>query len=135
MELTHPRGPQSFCDILIVDDDPGLRSALEQFLKRSGYLVQSAADGRAALKRLEQLQVKLIITDLFMPDFDGFELILHLRRAAANLEIVVMTGDGLSDLDVFLVAVRQLGVKHTLTKPFTLVQLLNVVQQSIGPAK
>jgi len=122
------------CDILIVDDDPTLRSALTDFLKRCGYTVQSAKDGRAAIKMLGQHRVQLVITDLFMPEVDGFELILHLRKAAPTLKILAMSGDGLSDLDPFLTGVRQLGVLHTLTKPFSLAELADVVRKTIGEA-
>jgi DNA-binding NtrC family response regulator len=122
------------CDILIVDDDPTLCSMLTDFLKRCGYIVQSAKDGRAAIKMIERHQVQLVITDLFMPEVDGFELILHLRKAAPKLKILAMSGDGLSDLDPFMTAVRHLGVLHTLTKPFSLTDLAGVVRKAIGEA-
>jgi len=122
------------CDILIVDDDPTLRSALTDFLKRCGYRVQSAKDGGAAIKLLGQHRVQLVITDLFMPEVDGFELILHLRKVAPSLKILAMSGDGLSDLDPFLAGVRQLGVLDTLIKPFSLEELAGVVRKAIGEA-
>ena len=86
------------CDILVVDDDPTLRSALTDFLKRCGYAVQSAKDGKVAIKMLSQHRVQLVITDLFMPEVDGFELILHLRKAAPGLKVLAMSGDGLSGI-------------------------------------
>ena len=122
------------CDILVVDDDATLRSVLTDFLQRFGYVVQSAKDGRAALKMLGQMRVRLVITDLFMPECDGFELILRLRKEAPELEILAISGDGLSDLDVFMGAVRQLGVRQTLKKPFTLTELATIVKQVIGEA-
>jgi two-component system OmpR family response regulator len=124
----------SSCDILVVDDDATLRSVLTNFLQRFGYVVQSAKDGRAALKMLSEMRVQLVITDLFMPECDGFELILQLRKEAPELEILAISGDGLSDLDVFMGAVRQLGVRHTLRKPFTLTELAAVVKLAIGEA-
>ena len=122
----------SSCDILVVDDDATLRSVLTNFLQRFGYVVQSAKDGRAALKMLSQMRVQLVITDLFMPECDGFELILQLRKTSPEMEILAISGDGLSDLDVFMGAVRQLGVRHTLKKPFTLAELATMVKQAIG---
>jgi DNA-binding NtrC family response regulator len=122
------------CDILVVDDDAALRSVLTNFLQRFGYVVQSAKDGRAALKMLSKMRVQLVITDLFMPECDGFELILQLRKTSPEMKILAISGDGLSDLDVFMGAVRQLGVHHTLKKPFTLAEIAAIVKQAIGEA-
>jgi len=124
----------SSCDILVVDDDATLRSVLTNFLQRFGYVVQCAKDGRAALQLLARMRAQLVITDLFMPECDGFELIMELRKTSPNLEILAISGDGLSDLDVFMGAVRQLGVRHTLKKPFTLTELGTIVKQAIGEA-
>jgi CheY-like chemotaxis protein len=132
MHQLYPVSIQSACDILVVDDDATLRSVLKTFLERYGYIVQCAKDGRAALKMLDQMRPQLVITDLFMPECDGFELILHLRKKAPDLEILAISGDGMSDLDVFMGAVRQLGVRFTLKKPFSLTELASLVKQAIG---
>lgn len=116
MTQLFPGAAQSSCDILVVDDDATLRSVLTTFFQRSGYVVQCAKDGRAALKMLGQMRTRLVITDLFMPECDGFELILQLRKSAPSLEILAISGDGRSDLDVFMVAVRHLGVRFTLSQ-------------------
>ena len=116
---------------IIVDDDPTLRSALAEFLKRCGYMVQSAKDGRAAIRMLEQLQCTVghHLDNFSCSEFDGFELIMHLRKSRSQPgRLLAMTGDGLSDLSFFMKVVRQLGVKHTLTKPFSLAELAGVVR-------
>jgi CheY-like chemotaxis protein len=123
---------ESSCDILVVDDDATLRSALKTFLERCGYVVHCAKDGRDALKMLGIMRTQLVITDLFMPECDGLELILHLRKNAPGLEILAISGDGMSDLDVFMGAVRQLGVRFTLKKPFSLTELASLVKQALG---
>ena len=130
-----PKSVESpLCDILIVDDDPILRTTLTEFMIRCGYTAQSAKDGRVAIKMLEQCHVQLVITDLFMPEVDGFELILHLRKTSPGSKILAMTGDGLSDLPSFMTAVKHLGGLHTLTKPFTLADLEKAVREAIGEA-
>jgi CheY-like chemotaxis protein len=123
---------ESSCDILVVDDDATLRSVLKTFLERCGYVVHCAKDGRDALKMLGIMRTQLVITDLFMPECDGLELILHLRKNAPGLEILAISGDGMSDLDVFMGAVRQLGVRFTLKKPFSLTELASLVKQALG---
>ncbi len=134
MHQLFPSSVQSSCDILVVDDDATLRSVLKTFLQRYGYVVQCAKDGRAALKMLDQMRTQLVITDLFMPECDGFELILQLRKKVPDLAIMAISGDGLSDLDVFMDAVRHLGVRFTLKKPFVLTELASLVKQAIGEA-
>lgn len=120
------------CDILIVDDDATLRSALSQYLERFGYVVRCAKNGRVAVEMLGRLEVKMVITDLFMPEYDGLELVFHLRKKLPKMEVLVITGDGLSDPEVFMKAVRQLGVRHVILKPFSLTEVLDVVKGAIG---
>lgn len=127
-----PIGPS--CDILVVDDDATLRAVLKIFLERCGYVVECAKDGRAALKLLDRMRTRLVVTDLFMPECDGFELILHLRKKAPDLAVLAISGDGMSDLDVFMGAVRQLGVRFTLKKPFSLAELASLVKQAMREA-
>lgn len=122
------------CDILIVDDDPILCSTLINFMKRCGYTAQSAKDGRVAIRMLEQGHVQLVITDLFMPEVDGFELIRHLRKVFPRSKILAMTGDGLSDLRPFMTAARHLGGLHTLAKPFSLDEMAGAVRKALGEA-
>lgn len=125
-------GVVPFCDILIVDDDAPLRSALSQYLERFGYVVRCAKDGKVALDLLGRLEARLIITDIFMPELDGFELIQHLRKKSSPAKILAISGDGLPEQDVFMAAARHLGVRHTLMKPFSLVELLASVRDALG---
>src|SRR6185369_9894152 len=70
--------------ILIVEDDANSRTYLERALKSQGYSVESAANGVAALERAKQLRPDLIISDILMPEMDGFELC---RRVKADEQL------------------------------------------------
>jgi CheY-like chemotaxis protein len=80
--------------ILIVDDEPAVLFALSEALvdRRRGVKVASAANGSEAVAILESEKVDLVVTDLRMPEMDGFELLAWLRRGFPHLPVIVMTG-------------------------------------------
>ena len=112
--------------ILIVDDDPGLRSMLETVLLEEGYQVETARNGREALDRLNQFVPALILLDLMMPVMDGWQFLLEMQKLpqAATLPIIVLSANSRQSE-----AARQPGVKAFLSKPFDLGKLLGYVQQ------
>ncbi len=80
--------------ILLVDDDPGVTEHVGAFLERTGYAVGYAADGRAALERLEREPVDLVILDVLMPVLDGREVLRRLRRAGNWTPVILLTRVG-----------------------------------------
>jgi CheY-like chemotaxis protein len=105
--------------ILVVDDDPGTRKVMQQVLEPLGYAVTVAGNGTEALRSFQQQPVDLVITDLIMPEADGFELIAHLRKNFRNLEIIAISGGGHLGADTYLTIARGLGVDVVLQKPIT----------------
>jgi two-component system response regulator AtoC len=101
--------------ILIVDDDEALRDSLELVLASEGYTVTTAHCGEAALARLEEQPVDVVLCDLRMPGLDGFELLPQIRRQAPGVPIVLMSAYGGGDLAVE--AMRR-GAYDYLAKPF-----------------
>ena len=81
-------GVWSMASILIVDDEPTLRQLLRTVLERAGYEVAEADNGNEAMGIIRAIELDLVITDIFMPENDGFELIQHLRRAAPRVKII-----------------------------------------------
>lgn len=81
--------------ILLVDDDDVIRMVISKVLENSGYTVCNASNGIEALKRLEGIQPDLIITDLNMPNMDGWELVEKLRKNTQyqNTPIILLSGD------------------------------------------
>jgi CheY-like chemotaxis protein len=121
-----------FHDILLIEDDPVLRGILSQILETAGYTVQTVADGRMALSHLASHLPRLIITDIFMPEADGFEVLARLRCMWPPLPIIAMSGGDVSDIDVTLKTAGHLGAAHILAKPFPLQTLLAAVHAAIG---
>ncbi len=106
--------------VLVVDDEPSVRLALAAGLtdRRRGVKVATAANGLEAIAVLDSERVDLVLTDLRMPEMDGFELLAHLRRHFASLPVVVMTAFGGNET-----AARLDGAVECFAKPFNVLAL------------
>jgi CheY-like chemotaxis protein len=107
--------------ILVVEDSVPFREVLAELLELDGHRVW-ACD--SALKCLKENQMDLVITDLQMPQMDGFELIRNLRRSRPELGVIAISG--LSDQ--LLQMATSLGAKAVLAKPFTAEELFLAVR-------
>lgn len=115
--------------VLIVDDNVDLRSMLKLALEHAGYAVGVAGDGREALRLQGEHPADVVITDLFMPEVDGFEIIQGLRADYPHTKIVVMSGDAQRVRKEYLSAASLLGVQATLRKPVDVASLLEMLQR------
>jgi CheY-like chemotaxis protein len=77
--------------ILVVDDDPGLRHALVELLEKSGYTVEQASDGLMALRQIARQVPDLILSDVHMPQLDGFGLATTLAPHTPPIPIILMS--------------------------------------------
>jgi two-component system NtrC family response regulator len=114
--------------LLVVDDEPPQREMLEGILRRAGFEVTAATDGRAALSRLESEEFDLLLTDQRMPLMDGLELLDRSLRLRPGMPIVLMTAYGTVSSAV---EAMKRGAADYLTKPFERDELLLVVDKSI----
>lgn len=115
--------------ILVIDDDPYVRDFLRRTLERAGFAVTLAADGRKAMRLYAALKPDCVIADLLMPDQDGIETIIELRRHAHRTRIVAISGGFHTMATVFLKTARVLGADVVLSKPFSVERLL----EAVGP--
>ena len=106
--------------ILVVDDDPGLRELLQEYLGTQGYHVEVVADGQAMESYLQQHEVNLVILDLMLPGEDGLSLARKLR-ARGNLPIIMLSARG---EDVDRIIGLEVGADDYLAKPFNPRELL-----------
>ncbi len=115
--------------ILIVDDEPSVLDVLTALLTDEGYAVQTASDGRAALKLIAADLPDLLITDLMMPRLDGWRLVTAVREHCPTVPVIVM-----SAVDPKAGRRDVLGVDHTivLRKPFDIDTLLTSVERLLG---
>jgi CheY-like chemotaxis protein len=115
--------------ILVVEDDAALRAVVCRALLDAGYAVREAANGEKALHTLRESPFDLVVTDIIMPDTDGLEIILWLRRFAPGTPIVAVSG--YAD-PLFLDNAAGLGACRTLSKPFRLEELLRIVAELLS---
>jgi CheY-like chemotaxis protein len=115
--------------VLVVDDEPTVRFALAEGLadRRRGIKVATAGSGLEAITVLESERVDLVLTDLRMPEMDGFELLAHLRRNFAGLPVIVMTALGGSETET-----RLEGAVECFTKPFNVPVLKAKVRELLA---
>ena len=118
--------------ILLVEDDPSLGRSLADLLRRSGYEVSIATNGRAAMDFLSKQRVALVISDIFMPEGDGIELLGFLRRITPQPPVLAMSGSGALRVNSMLKMAGVLGAARTLAKPFQMMEFLGMVRELIG---
>jgi DNA-binding response OmpR family regulator len=115
--------------ILVVDDNADLRSTIQALLQADGFEVAVAGNGEAALALHRSSPADVVITDLFMPDKDGIETILELKKLSPKVKIVAMSGWTSTQGSDYLQVAREIGAAVTLQKPFDPQELSRVVRQ------
>lgn len=102
--------------ILVVDDDPQMRMALNDAIKRTGYEAVLAENGHDAMLKLNNNPFAMVITDMKMPKMDGLSLLKEIRRKAGNIPVLVITGYG--TIENAVDAMKEGAVEY-LMKPFS----------------
>jgi CheY-like chemotaxis protein len=119
-------------DILIIDDEEMVRRSLRTILEPEGHVVREAATGQEGLSTARNQAPDLLITDIFMPDKDGLEIIQELRRETSTLKILAITGGGATGGFDFLPQAKAFGAQATLQKPFLREELLEAVNLALS---
>ncbi len=123
--------------IVVIDDDPTLLITLKAMLADLGHDVIAHQNGRDVLLFLEDMRddIDLVITDIVMPDIDGFEFVEGLKKANIDKPIIMMSGGGgkLSADDIMNIA-RNVA-DHVLPKPFTLEELNEAIEKMMNTAR
>jgi YesN/AraC family two-component response regulator len=114
--------------ILIIDDEPQIRSMLKLMLERDGYEVVEASDGIEGIRIYRQNPADLIITDLIMPNKDGIGMIIDLKKEFPDVKIIAMSGGGLNKPEGYLKGAKKLGAACTLTKPIDRNEMLGAIK-------
>ena len=120
--------------ILLVEDEDLFAKLVAKLLTELGYAVVRARNGKEALLRYDPHIVDLVLTDLIMPDMEGVELILALRKVHPGVKIIAMTGGGRNRPEAYLQVAQRLGAIRTLTKPFSTADLAQAVQVCLEQA-
>ncbi len=117
---------------MIIDDEPAVRKTLRTSLERAGYQVAEAGDGRTGLRFHAAAPADVIITDIFMPDFDGIETIRELRRVAPRVKVIVMSGGDSTGTLNMLDDAKLLGADRAFHKPVRPEELLGAVREMLS---
>lgn len=106
-------------NIILIDDDDALRKVLEILLKRLGHDVVALSGGEAILKNRIEFIPEVVLTDIFMPQGEGFETIRAIRQQHPQAHIIAMSG-GIPGMEpkTILRWARALGADQALAKPF-----------------
>ena len=115
--------------VLLVGDEEDLRRGLRALLESADYDVAEAPDGRQALRFLSVQPADVVITDIVMPDMEGLELILRLRREHPRLRIIALSDTSVRRSDLYLEIAVKLGADRALPRPYKAPELLQVIRE------
>ncbi|WP_395016015.1 response regulator [Dongia sp.] len=119
--------------VLVVEDDAGLRDSIRALLESLGFLVSTARNAREAICEVGAQRPDVILTDIYMPDGDGYELISAMRSFGEAIPIVAMSGGALQyGIEDHLGMAKRLGAEATLAKPFRAAALVELVDRAIA---
>jgi CheY-like chemotaxis protein len=113
--------------VLVVDDDENICRVVQRMLSAAGYEVDVAKNGQEALTKLSP-DVDVVLSDVLMPEMDGIEMLVRLRKEAPDAKIISMSGGGIQDKEHVLEIAERLGAARTLSKPFSREDLLGAVE-------
>jgi CheY-like chemotaxis protein len=117
--------------ILLIDDEEPFRCVLRQVLRNAGYEVVEASNGAEGIRYFHEKPADMIITDIIMPEKEGIETIIELKKEHPDVKLIAMSGGGWYGTDIDFDMAKKLGA-HTLNKPFALQELLDVVNELLN---
>ena len=112
-------------NVLIVDDDKGIRFTLEGIIDDEGYMVRGAEDGYQAIELVKEIDFQWIFMDIRMPGINGVETYLEIKKISPNSMVVMMTGFSVEEL---VTQALEEGVFAVLYKPLPVEQVLNILK-------
>ncbi len=118
--------------ILVIEDDKKLRELMCETLTEHEYEVRSARNGAMGLQLLEEASVDLVISDIFMPEKDGLEVIREIRTVSPDMKIIAVSGGGRLGKETYLMAAKRMGANHVLGKPFNLQEFIDLVREALS---
>lgn len=116
-------------EILIVDDQPGIRLLLNEVFKKEGFQTHLAANGFDALKIAETTVLDCVLLDMKIPGMDGLEILTRLKAIQPNLPVLMMT----AYIEQHMIdSATELGVAKYFTKPFNIFEMRDEVKKILA---
>ncbi len=119
-------------NILLVDDEESIRKMVRAVLGEKEYAFTEASNGVEALEMMETQSFDLILTDVIMPDCDGIELVMSVRKKLPDIKVIVMSGGGRVRADHYLNLAEKLGAARVFEKPFNTAELRETVSELLS---
>ncbi len=113
--------PQTKQSILVVDDEPSVVEVVSLYLRREGYAVRAAGDGRLALEAIAEETPSLIVLDLMLPKVDGMEILRRVREHSAEVPVIMLTARGQETDRIYGL---ERGADDYVVKPFSPAELV-----------
>jgi DNA-binding NtrC family response regulator len=110
--------------VLIIEDDEFVKNMLKQTFKRAGYDVATAPNGRIGIQLYQSKPFDVVITDLIMPEMEGIETMMRLRKLDPGVKVIAISGGGRNRPDEYLHLAAKLGALSTFKKPVDRTALL-----------
>lgn len=117
--------------ILLIDDDDSVRYTLKLMLERGKFEVEEATNGQNGFEKFKQSNYDLVITDVFMPEKDGLELVKDLKKFSPTAKVIVISGNH-EQPQLYLKVAALMQADATLQKPFSMQKLLETVELVLG---
>lgn len=118
--------------IIIIDDEPYILLMLKKMLERAGHEVDLASNGKQGMEIFEKENADLVITDIIMPDKEGLEIILEMKKQRPDLKIIAISGGGRISPESYLECATHFGASKVFQKPFKQKELVSAVNELIA---
>ncbi|MFA5903901.1 MAG: response regulator [Desulfobacula sp.] len=117
--------------ILVIDDEAAIRVLLAKILDREGFFVITASDGKEGMKLFNKEPADLVVTDLIMPEKEGVEIIIELRKEYPGVPVIAISGGGRNSPESYLNMAKLLGAYAVLEKPVQKETFLEEVRKAL----
>jgi DNA-binding response OmpR family regulator len=114
--------------IVVMDDEDAIRTAITKVIEREGHEVLAFADAAPALEEVNFEEIDLVVSDLVMPT-PGDQFVLILQQEGIEIPVIILSANLNEERIQYL---TDLGVEHTLSKPFEFAQLVDVINSVLG---
>ena len=118
--------------ILLADDSLTIQKVVELTFADTQYHVVAVSSGDELLEKLPEVQPEVVICDIIMPEKDGIETIMDMKREQHDLKVLAISGGGRAEPDNYLESARLLGADATMKKPFTHQEMLETIDELLG---
>jgi len=118
--------------ILVIDDEEQIRKMFSLILENEGYEVDTAEDGKIGCRMFGNKKYDLLITDIVMPEKEGIETIIELKRDYPELKIIVISGGGRISPKSYLNLAKGLGADKTFEKPVQRKDIIEAVRELLS---